>query len=211
MKQLWTGAEYEREKRKFIETRLRFRSVYLHSVVIFSVTWLSGWLWSAVLLKFGLFSMPLRYAISFVLAYVVFLCAVRVWADCMKSERGGNSGVGGDLGSVPGDLGEGCFVVFAAMLLAFAVAGLFSLTGGLPLLLEAAFEVVFAGMMVRRLSRIEVVGNWAGKLFRATWIHAGVTLLVLVAIAAGVQQGAPQAKTFSEAIKSLRGQSPAKK
>jgi hypothetical protein len=71
--------------------------------------------------------------------------------------------------------------------------------------------LIVAGMMVRRLSRIEVLGNWAGRLFRSTWIHAGVTLLVLVAIAAGVQQGAPQAKTFSEAIKSLRGQSPVKK
>jgi hypothetical protein len=88
-------------------------------------------------------------------------------------------------------LGEGCFFVLAAMLLAFVVAGLFALTGGLPLLLEAAFEVVFAGVMVRRPSRIEVLGNWAGRLFRTTWIHAGVTLLVLVAIAAGVHQGAP--------------------
>jgi hypothetical protein len=207
MSQFWTRTEYEREKRKFIETRLRFRSVYLHSVVIFSVTWLTGWLWSAVLLKFGLVSMPLRYAISFVFAYVVFLCAVRVWADSMKSERDG-SWDGAGLDAVPGDLGEGCVFVLAAMGVAFVVAGLFTLMGGLPLLLEAAFEVVFAGMMVRRLSRIEVVGNWAGKLFRTTWIHAGVTLLVLVAIAAGVQKRAPQAKTFSQAIKSMRGSSP---
>jgi hypothetical protein len=84
---------------------LRFRSVYLHGVVIFSVTWLSGWLWSAVLLKFGLVSMPLRYAISFGLAYVVFLCAVRVWADSMKSERGAGSWDGGGLDAVPGDFG----------------------------------------------------------------------------------------------------------
>jgi hypothetical protein len=97
------------------------------------------------------------------------------------------------------------------MLVAFVVAGLFALTGGLPLLLEAAFEVAFAGIMVRRLSRIEVLGNWAGRLFHTTWIHAGVTLLVLVAIAAGVQQRAPKAKTFAEAIKSLRGSSHPKK
>jgi hypothetical protein len=38
-----------------------------------------------------------------------------------------------------------------------------------------------------------------------------LTLLLLVAIAAGVQQRAPQAKTFSQAIKSLRGQLPDKK
>lgn len=205
MKQSWTRTEYEREKRNFIENRLRFRSVYLHSVVIFSVTWLSGWLWSAVLLKFGIFAMPLRYAISFMLAYVVFLCAVRVWADSMKNERETSSWNGSDLNTVPGgDLGEGCFIVFAAMLMAFVVAGLFALMGGLPLLLEAAFEVLFAGMMVRRLSHMEVVGNWAGKLFRTTWLHAGATLLVLVAIAAWVQKRAPEAKTFAQAVKIMR-------
>jgi hypothetical protein len=42
MSQFWTRTEYEREKRNFIETRLRFRSVYFYSAVIFSVTWLSG-------------------------------------------------------------------------------------------------------------------------------------------------------------------------
>ena len=204
MKPSWTRAEYEREKRNFIQARLKFRSVYWHSCVIFTVTWLSGWLCSTLLLKAGLAAMPLRYALSFPLAYAVFLAAVRVWADFMKSERGDGAWNAGDFGAPGGDLGEGCFFVLAAMLMAFLVAGLFALTGGLPLLLEAAFEVVFAGVMVRRLSRIEVVGNWAGLLLRKTWRHAGVMLVLLVALAVWLQERAPDAKTFAEAVKTLR-------
>ena len=201
----WTRTEYEREKRKFIQTRLRFHSVYWHSCLIFTVTWLSGWLCSALLLKAGLAAMPLRYALSFALAYAVFLGAVRVWADFMKSERGSDFWKDGGF-DLPAADAEGCFVVLASMLMACVVAGLFALTGGLPLLLEAAFEVVFAGVMVRRLSRIEVVGNWAGTLFRNTWRHAGVVLVRLVALAVWMQARAPQAKTFAQAVKAMRAQ-----
>lgn len=202
----WSRAEYEREKRNFIERRLRFRSVYWHSCVIFTVTWLSGWLCSALLLKLGLVAMPLRYALSFSLAYPVFLGAVRVWANFMKSERGEASGVS-HIGGL-GNLGEGCFFVLAAMLIAMVVAGIFALTGGLPLLLEAAFEVVFAGVMVRRFSGMEVVGDWAGTLLRKTSRHALVTLALLLSVAVWLQRHAPEAKTFAEAVKTLRAPAP---
>lgn len=203
----WSSAEYEREKRNFIERRLRFRSVYWHSCVIFTVTWLSGWLCSALLLKLGLSAMPLRYALSFSLAYPVFLGAVRVWANFMKSERGEASDAShiGGLGNLGG---EGCFFVLAGMLIAMVVAGIFALTGGLPLLLEAAFEVVFAGVMVRRFSGIEVVGDWAGTLLRKTWRHALVTLALLLSVAVWLQRHAPEAKTFAEAVKTLRAPAP---
>ena len=73
----WDSARYQREKRNFIESRLRFRSVYLHTVLIFTMTWLAGWLFSWALLKFGLNSMPLRYGIGFLLSYFVFIaCAI---------------------------------------------------------------------------------------------------------------------------------------
>lgn len=202
----WSSAEYEREKRNFIATRLRFRSVYWHSCVIFTVTWLSGWLCSALLLKLGLAAMPLRYALSFALAYPVFLGAVRVWANFMKSERGEASGAG-NIGA-PGDLGECSLFVLAAMLIAMVVAGIFALTGGLPLLLEAAFEVVFAGVMVRRFSGMEVVGDWAGTLLRKTSRHALVTLALLLSVAVWLQRHAPEAKTFAEAVKTLRAPAP---
>lgn len=200
-KPFWTRAEYEREKRNFIETRLRFRSVYWHSCIIFTLTWLAGWFCSAMLLKLGATAMALRYAVSFVLAYAVFLGAVRVWADFMKEERSDASWDAGWF-NMPGEP-EGCFFALAAMLAAFVVAGLFALAGGLPLLLEAAFEVVFAGVMVRRLSRIEVVGNWVGTLFRNTWRHAGWMLVLLVALASWLQARAPEARTFAQAVKAI--------
>jgi hypothetical protein len=203
----WSSAEYEREKRNFIATRLRFRSVYWHSCVIFTVTWLSGWLCSALLLKLGLAAMPLRYALSFTLAYPVFLGAVRVWANFMKSERGEASDASNFRG-LSNLGGEGCFFVLAGMLIAMVVAGIFALIGGLPLLLEAAFEVVFAGVMVRRFSGMEVVGDWAGTLLRKTWRHALVTLALLLSVAVWLQRHAPEAKTFAEAVKILRAPAP---
>ena len=50
----WTAAEHAREKRRFIESRLRWRWVGLHSSLIFLVTWLAGWGASWALLQAGL-------------------------------------------------------------------------------------------------------------------------------------------------------------
>jgi hypothetical protein len=76
----WDAARYEREKWAFIETRRRWRSLYLHTAVIFTATWLAGWLCSALLLRLGMAHLPLRYALSFAVAYAVFILCVRIWA-----------------------------------------------------------------------------------------------------------------------------------
>ncbi len=113
MNEEWDRARYEREKRSFIESRLRLRSVYFHAALIFTVTWLTGWAFSWALLKFGVVSMPLRYGLSFVLAYAAFVVCVRVWADFMRAESGGT-----EVGYVDlpvADL-EGCAVVLAGLL-----------------------------------------------------------------------------------------------
>jgi hypothetical protein len=73
----------------------------------------------------------------------------------------------------------------------------------LPLLLEVAFEVAFAGVIVRRLSGRRTLGDWLGALVRNTWLHALVTLCILVALAAWLQFSAPQASTFAAAVKTI--------
>jgi hypothetical protein len=148
----------------------------------------------------GLASMPLRYAISFCLSYVVFIGCVRVWADYMRNERGG----AGDWGSsfdVPSGDAEGCAILFVGLLLGMLAAGAFAMIGGLPLLLEAAFEVVFAGVVVRRISRKHRVGQWASTLVRNTWMPALIALAALVAVAAWLQAQAPGARTFGQAVR----------
>jgi hypothetical protein len=200
MSEEWNPARYEREKRNFIESRSRFRPLYFHVALIFTLTWLAGWAGSWSLLKLGMESMPLRYGLSFLISYLVFVGCVRVWADFMRAERGGS-----DLGSfdVPFADGEGCAVVMTCLLLGLLLAGVFALTGGLPLLLEVAFEVVFAGVIVKRLSRKQEVGNWFAALVRQTWLHALVAWFVLVIVAGVLQHQVPEAKTFAAATKAL--------
>lgn len=194
----WNKSEYEREKRNFIKNRLHARAVITHATIIFTVTWLAGWFFSYMLLNFGMPSMPMRYGISFALAYLVFLGCVRVWAGMMASERGGQWDPGGVDAPFVGD-GEGCLVVLGIMIMGVIVAGAFALTGGLPLLLEVAFEVVFSGVMIRRLTYIETVGNWVQTLIRNTWVHASAVLCILVGIALWLQIQVPDAKTFAQA------------
>ncbi len=206
MSEEWDRGRYEREKRNFIESRRNLRPVYLHVSLIFAATWLAGWGFSWMLLMLGMANMPARYAISFFLSYLVFIACVRIWSDLVRAETGG----GWDGGSIDvgGTDGEGCLVVIAVLVLGLVAGAVFAMLGGLPLLLEVAFEVAFAGVVVRRVSRKLTVGDWLGALIRNTWLHALAALIALVAIAGVLQAKAPGAKTFGEAVKSLRGSQP---
>ncbi|MFC5496486.1 hypothetical protein ACFPOE_02990 [Caenimonas terrae] len=205
MSQEWGQARYEREKRNFIERSRQLRPVFFHVALIFGATWLAGWGFSWLLLAFGMTAMPVRYAISFFLSYLVFIGCVRVWADFVSRESSGSGGGAWDGSAV--DLGaadgEGCRVMLAVLALGLAASAVFALVGGLPLLLEVAFEVAFAGVVVRRLSRRVIVGDWLGALIRATWLPTLVALIVLVTLAAALQAMAPQAQTFGAAVKAL--------
>lgn len=195
----WDLARYLREKRDFIESRLLFRWVYFDAALIFTATWAAAWFCSFVLLKLGLANMPQRYAISFLFSYLAFILCVRVWADFVRTPCGGGDWNGAL--DFPSADGEGCLVVLAALLLGMIAAAIFSMVGGLPLLLEAAFEVAFAGVVVRRISRKHRIGQWARTLVRNTWPHALSALLVWVAVAAWLQSQAPGARTFAQAVR----------
>ncbi len=200
MNEEWDAARYEREKWAFIETRRRWRSLYLHTAVIFTATWLAGWLCSALLLRLGMAHLPLRYALSFAVAYAVFILCVRIWAGFMRRERGSDTSWDISGLDVSGADGEGCLLALGLFLVSLVLAGLFALAGGLPMLLEVAFELVFAGVVVRRFRRKQVVGDWAGRLVRNTWLAAALVLAGLTTVAASVQARAPGATTFAEAL-----------
>ena len=99
--------------------------------------------------------------------------------------------------------GEGRVVVLGILVLGLAAGAVFAMVGGLPLLLEVAFEVAFAGVVVRRIARREPVGDWLGTLIRNTWLPALATWIVLVTVAAALQAKAPQATTFRQAVQAL--------
>lgn len=198
----WDTARYEREKRSFVEKRSLLRPITLHAALIFTATGVVGWGFSWLLLQAGATSMPLRYAATFVVAYLAFLACVRLWADSMRRERDGNLFEGAT--DLPAADAEGCLFVVAAFLVSLVAASFFSLFGGVALLLEVAFEVVFAGVVVRRLGRRETLGDWSGRLVRGTWLPALLVGLALVSAAGWLQKKAPEARTVAEAVRVLR-------
>lgn len=146
--------------------------------------------------------MPLRYGLALAASYPVFFLCVRVWANVMRDvppEDNLSNSDFADYLNTPID-GEGCLVALA---LGGLLAGAFTLIGGPELLLEAAFEVVFAGTMVRRLRHLHVVGNWKVRLVRNTAPFAFAVMVGLVAIAAGLQNRVPGATTFAQACRVL--------
>ncbi|MGY8904370.1 MAG: hypothetical protein ACKVIH_07475 [Burkholderiales bacterium] len=166
--------------------------------MIFGVTWLAGWGFSALLLAAGMGNLALRYAISFALSYPVFILCVRIWADFMRKERPTNGDLGWH-GDIPGADAEGCLIVVFAFLLGLAFAAIFAMIGGPTLLLEVAFEFVFSGTLVRRMGRVELVGDWLGSLVRKTLPLALGVLLALVGMAYWLQLKVPGAQTLGQA------------
>ena len=204
----WDQKRYEQEKRSFIQHRLSLAPLWGQFTLIFTASWGAAWFCSWFLWHFvapthlWAHSLAIRYAIAFLFAYGCFFLAVRLWIEEAKQAPQHQSDAS-DLSSsiYPGD-GEGCFLVIALMIIGFIVGGLFFVSGGAPLLLEAAFEAAFAGVVVTRpiLGNLEL-GNWKLRLFVNTWKRALLSMLILVVMAAWLQSKVPEAGTFAEAMR----------
>jgi hypothetical protein len=195
----WDLREYLRRRREFIAERSHRHPMASAAALIFTGTWLAGWLFSTLLLRHGMLSMPLRYGLAFALSYPVFFGCVRIWCGFVWRDRGARDGSGWDWPTAD----EGCLPALAILIASFTLAGAFWALGGFPLLLEVAFEVAFAGSVVSRLSQVEVVGHWAHRLHANTWAHALGALVLLVLVAAALQRAAPAEHTFADALQSL--------
>ena len=197
----WDYREYRQQRQRFLAERGEHHPMVLATTLIFSATWFAGWLFSALLLWRGMTSMPLRYGLAFAASYAVFFLCVRLWCNSVQRNRG----EGGNDWSIdaPGVDGEGCLMVLAILLAALVVVSLFWASGGFAALFEVAFEVAFAGTVVRRLGRTEIVGDWAWRLLAGTWLHALAVFVVLVSAAACLQHMAPEATKFSQAVRAV--------
>jgi hypothetical protein len=195
-----TDVELERRKRNFIAARENKLSILALSLV-FAATLAATWLASTGLLWLGLKSMPLRYAASILIGYGTFFMAVRIWADFQKAhpaDRGSNSTDG--YFDMPSGSEEGCLVVAIIVIAAVVLATLLSWLGAV-VMLEVAFEVIFAGVLVRRVGRLDEVGQWAQVLFKRTWWLALLILLVTSGIAHHYQSKYPLAAKVSDVWK----------
>ena len=197
----WNERTLIDERRKFIEARADRTSI-LGVSIIFTATLAFAWLVSFALLKQGILRMPLRYAISFCAAYFVFFWSVRIWADFQRKHPQDRAQSNGSIDFPIVDAGgEGCLIALGV----FLVSGLLSCAlwafGGFPILLEAAFEVAFAGTVVRSAFRKnQSVGDWHITLLKRTWVPALTLLLMTGGIAHYLQLRAPQATKLSDAI-----------
>jgi hypothetical protein len=203
----WDERKERNERHLFVSRRLDLAPPVIAVALMFTGTWLFAWLASAALLAAGMESMPLRYAAAFTLAYGCFFGLVRIWCDFAKREPDKkSSGTSFDLPGVDG--GEGCLIVLAVAALAFILSGLFWAMGGYGLLLEVAFEVAFAGTVVRGIGRQSMVGQWARALLQRTWWIALLVMLLVAGFAAVMQNAAPEAQTLSQAYKSVKAKQP---
>lgn len=208
--QIWNRKRYEEEKNRFIRQRIGLSPLWSQFTLIFAVSWGAAWFSSWVLLRFfapsheWVRSLPLRYSAVFVIAYLCFFIAVRVWIDIVRREpqQQGDS-FGFPDATIGGGDAEGCLIVIAVTMIGFVVGGLFYFAGGAPMLLEAAFESAFAGVVVRRLSGDFTLGDWKLRLFANTWKPALFCFVVLIMIAVWLQHQAPDANTFAEAVRAL--------
>ncbi len=206
----WDQRRYEQEKQSFVAKRVNLAPLWSQFTLIFAATWGSAWFCSWFLWHFfspthdWARSLPLRYAIAFLFAYACFFLAARVWIEEAKREPGQQL-ESPDLGNAmyPAD-GDGCLLVIVLLVIGFIVGGFFVVGGGAPLLLEAAFEAAFAGVVVRRpILGDLVLGGWKLKLLENTWRRALLGFLALLAVAAALQTKAPQATTFAEAVRTV--------
>ena len=197
----WDRREYERQHQRYVTERGARHPMPTAATLILAGTWLAGWGASAALLHAGIASMGLRYALAWAVAYGAFFIGVRIWCNSAHHDRRDATA---RIGSGLADAGsEGCLVMLALWAGAAAIAGLFWASGGFTALLDAAFEVAFAGTLVRRLAHTDIVGGWARSLLANTWPQALAALLVLSATAHALQRQVPGATRFSEAVGAL--------
>jgi hypothetical protein len=203
----WDERKERNERHLFVSRRLDMAPPITAVALIFAGTWLCAWAVSAALVAKGMRSMPLRYSIAFAIAYGCFFCLVRIWCDFAKRDpSGAKSGSNFDLPS--GGDGEGCLWILAIFALVFVLSGLFWMVGGYALLLEVAFEVAFAGTVVRGVGKHSMLGGWASALLRKTWWMALLVMALLASFSATMQNAAPEADTIAQAYKSIKAKQP---
>jgi hypothetical protein len=108
----------------------------------------------------------------------------------------------GDIGDLGGGDGEGCLIALAVMivaglLLAAVGAAFFVISMGPEILIDAAFNALLTGGMIKAGQRMNQPG-WIGSVFKATWLPLAIVLVSLWIFAAAAAVLTPQAHSFPE-------------
>jgi hypothetical protein len=200
---IWTRDKYRSIKASFID---RYADLsYFSLALVLGLVAGAAWACSHFMLsKWQMTSMPVRYLVSGSVAYLVFVVLIRIWADWIQEESQyysvrRNVTEGAAWEAVPEAMGS-WIVVSGLMLVLVLVMALF---GGVAVLLEVAFEVAFAGVIVEHAARINVVGSWFRLLLRKTMWRAVLMTVLWALLGAYLQYKVPSAVTLSQALNRL--------
>lgn len=203
------------------------RSPRFMLALIILLTGLVGFGLSYFLLKAGVTSMAIRYPVALVLAYGVFLVAIRAWAAVERRRFDPNDPEVQELlasaeepipRAVPKDdskwydwldftsgldVGEGCLpgILMAAVI--GLVALLVAAIGAAPVLIAEVFlDVVLTGLLYRHL-RVAATEHWLGTAIRKTLPYALGAAALLAIAGLALDLLAPESDTVGRAIKEL--------
>ena len=196
--------------------------------LIILATALAGLGVSFALLKAGVTSMGLRYPLSVLAAYAVFLGLIRIWVEVEKRHidpedaelkaaiSGAKEPSRVSLDTSPGwtrfldgiDIpsgidGEGCLVLLVLGLVVCLVVALFSLIGEAPVLLAEVFiDVALAGLLYKRM-RAAANEHWLGTAIRKTWGYIIATAVLLSIAGIYLDMMAPRSDSMGKALKEI--------
>jgi hypothetical protein len=203
--------------------------VRFHVTVILLGVVVVGMLANTLLLHLGLGSLPLRYALDVLIGYAAFFVGVKLWLryaetalpprlkhEVVQIEDGAPPAAPAD-GSprsrwwdflpieVP-DVSDGAGCLVAALLLLALLALLVLLGVGVYLVAEAPtllgevfVQAALAGALRRRVKRMDEP-HWSGTVLRATFIPAGIVLLLALLLGVVLHLLCPTAARLLEAL-----------
>lgn len=215
--------------RRWLQTHRWLRlHVGLIALCCLACLWLSG----AALRWAGVDALALRFGLSLVLTYAVYLGLLRLWAAWLLSREDMDAGdavelafdvadAGSGLGDAAGSaleaasgLDEGAVVllpVLAVIGMALALAALLgagvTLLFGVEVLLAVSVEVAlaaFAAGLAWRHQRQFERGGWLRCALQHTWVGALVFVLAGVGLGAALDRWLPQAESLPHAVQLWR-------
>jgi len=210
---------------------MRLHSPRLQILLIVALTAAAGFLASVSLLDIGLEALAQRYALSVVIAYLVFLLLLRSWVRMHdmsldigyggdgvgagrragdaaglrgKGETEG-SGLSGHLSGEVGDAGEATLVLLALAMFAGALLSALWVVWMAPTLLaELIVDIALGARLYRRLRGIESA-DWLRTALRRTALPFALTLVFFAGAGALVQHGMPEARSLGDVLQTRGG------
>jgi len=193
---------------------LREHSPRFEMAVALSLTGLAGFLATAGLLRMGLDTMWIRYSLSVIAGYAIFLLMVwalvamyRTGADAALAE-GTETGLNGgpsqvNLGDIPDATGcldvsgdEGCAVLAAiAVILSLLVIAIYFIASAPTLFAEVMLDSLLVGGLYHRLRRYDET-RWFLNAVRHTIIPAIILIIVMALAGVTFSTYAPEAKSI---------------